>query len=103
VIVVGAEYLSIIAWNFVGSGIIFVASSMFQALGNTLPPLLTSVLRLVLTAVPIILLARLPGFELRWIWYVSVASIWLHMAANLLLRRELERRLPRTGPVLQGA
>jgi putative MATE family efflux protein len=104
VIAVGAEYLSIIAWNFVGSGIIFVASSMFQALGNTLPPLLTSVLRLVLTAVPIILLARLPGFELRWIWYVSVASIWLHMAANLLLlRRELERRLPRTGPVLQGA
>jgi Na+-driven multidrug efflux pump len=89
--------LSIIAWNFVGSGVIFVASSMFQAIGNTVPPLLTSFARLLLTAIPIIMLSRVQGFELRWIWYVSVASIWLHMAANLaLLHRELGRRLPKT-------
>jgi putative MATE family efflux protein len=97
VIAVGEEYLSIIAWNFVGSGVIFVASSMFQAIGNTVPPLLTSFARLLLTAIPIILLSRVQGFELRWIWYVSVASIWLHMAANLaLLNRELGKRLPKT-------
>lgn len=95
VVAVGEEYLRIIAWNFVGSGVIFVASSMFQAIGNTVPPLLTSIVRLLLTAIPVILLSRLDGFELRWIWYVSVASIWLHMAANVvLLRRELARRLP---------
>src|SRR5213076_1640181 len=38
VLAVGGEYLKILAWNFVPSGIVFVSSSMFQALGNTLPP-----------------------------------------------------------------
>jgi putative MATE family efflux protein len=94
VIAVGDEYLRIVAWNFVASGVIFVASSMFQALGNTVPPLLTSFGRLVATAVPVLLLAQLPGFQLWWIWYVSVASLWVHMAANVwLLRREFTRRL----------
>ncbi len=31
VIAVGEEYLRIIAWTFVGSGLVFVSSSMFQA------------------------------------------------------------------------
>ena len=94
VIAVGDEYLRIIAWNYVASGVIFVASSMFQALGNTLPPLATSFGRLLITAIPVILLSRLPNFQLWWIWYVSVTSLWLHMAANLLLlRREFSRRL----------
>jgi hypothetical protein len=34
-------------------------------------------------------------------WYVSVASIWIHLGANLLLlHREFERRLPRLPPVM---
>ena len=39
VLAVGGEYLQIVAWNFVPSGIVFVSSSMFQAMGNTIPPL----------------------------------------------------------------
>src|SRR5439155_26915751 len=35
VIAVGDEYLKIISWTYVASGLIFVASSMFQAMGNT--------------------------------------------------------------------
>ena len=94
VIAVGDEYLRIVAWNYVASGVIFVASSMFQALGNTVPPLLASFARLVGTAIPIVLLARLPGFQLWWIWYIAVASVWVHMTANvLLLRKEFRRRL----------
>ncbi|MEX1126976.1 MAG: MATE family efflux transporter [Vicinamibacterales bacterium] len=94
VIAVGTEYLRIITWNFVASGLIFVSSSMFQALGNTLPPLATSFSRMLLVGVPVVLMARLPGFELSWIWYLSVGAVWLHMAANLLLlRREFGRRL----------
>ncbi len=94
VIGVGAEYLRICAWNFVASGVIFVASSMFQAMGNTLPPLFTSFGRVVVVSVPVLMLSRLPGFELRWIWYLSAASIWIHLAANLvLLRREFARSL----------
>jgi putative MATE family efflux protein len=41
VIAVGVEYLHVVAWNFVASGIIFVSSSMFQAMGNTMPSLIT--------------------------------------------------------------
>jgi len=101
VIAVGSEYLRIVAWSFVASGVIFVASSMFQALGNTLPPLATSFSRIVLVCVPIILMSKRPGFELWWIWYLSAGAVWLHMAANLLLlQREYGRRLnfapPRT-------
>ena len=94
VIGVGSEYLRITGWSFVASGVIFVASSMFQALGNTLPPLATSFGRVVLVGVPVILLSRRPGFELWWIWTLSVATMWVHLAANVvLLRREFRRRL----------
>ena len=90
----GAEYLRIISWNFVASGIVFVSSSMFQALGHTLPALATSVTRVVLVAVPVLVLSRLPGFTMRWVWYCSVGAVHLQMALNLLLlRREFRRRL----------
>jgi MATE family, multidrug efflux pump len=94
VVAVGDEYLRIVSWNFIASGIIFVGSSMFQAIGNTIPPLVTSFLRLVLVGVPIVLLSRHPGFTLRWIWYLSVASVTVQMVINLLLlRREFNLRL----------
>jgi Na+-driven multidrug efflux pump len=67
---------------------------MFQALGNTLPPLAASFGRMLLTAVPAILLARMPGFELRWIWYLSAATVVFQVAAVLLLlQREYQARL----------
>jgi Na+-driven multidrug efflux pump len=94
VVAVGEEYLRISAWNFLASGVIFVASSTVQALGNTLPALATSLLRLLLVAVPAVILARLPGFELHWIWYLSVASIVVQMLASLwLLNREFALKL----------
>jgi putative MATE family efflux protein len=94
VIAVGEEYLRIILWNFVPSGIIFVASSMFQAMGNTIPSLVTSGVRIAIVAVPSFLLARMAGFELRWLWYLSAASVFVQLAVSMwLLRREFERRL----------
>src|SRR5688572_30406877 len=75
VIAVGEEYLHIVAWNFVASGIIFVSSSMFQAMGNTMPSLITSATRIIIVAVPVLLLAQTPGFALRWIWYISVGAV----------------------------
>ena len=105
VIAVGTEYLTIVSWTFVASGVIFVASSMFQALGNTVPPLIASFTRLLIVAVPVVLLSRLPGFQLRWIWYISAAAVALQMAFNLLLlRREFGLRLGTlTTPVQQAA
>jgi putative MATE family efflux protein len=90
----GEEYLRIIAWSFVASGVIFVASSMFQALGNSVPPLIASFTRLVLVAVPALMLAGAAGFELRWIWYISAATVVVQMTMILmLLRREFSRKL----------
>jgi putative MATE family efflux protein len=94
VIAVGELYLWIVSWNFISSGLVFVSSSMFQAMGNTIPSLATSLARLVLVAVPLFFLAKLPGFELEWIWWLSVVAVTLQMIMNLwLLHREFDRRL----------
>ena len=99
---VGVEYLRIVVLNFVASGITFVSSSMFQALGNTIPSLVTSGLRLVISVIPAIFLARVTGFHLTWIWYLSAVSVFLQMLANLiLLQREFRLKLgePAAAPV----
>jgi putative MATE family efflux protein len=94
VIAIGAQYLRIISWNFVASGLIFVASSMFQAMGNTIPSLFTSVVRIILVVIPVLMLARMPEFQLVWIWYLSVGAVVVQLALSMwLLRREFARRL----------
>jgi putative MATE family efflux protein len=94
VVTVGVDYLRVVSWTFAGSGVIFVCSSMFQAMGNTMPSLIASVTRIVVIAVPAILLSRVSGFELRWIWYLSAGAIVLQLAIVLIfLRREFRLRL----------
>ena len=94
VIAMGTEYLRIISLNFVASGLIFVASSMFQGMGNTMPSLIASGVRIILVAVSVLVAARMPGFELRWVWWLSVVSVYIQLAlAMVLLRWELSRRL----------
>jgi putative MATE family efflux protein len=94
VIAVGDEYLRISSWNFVASGLIFVTASMFQAMGTTIPSLVTSCTRLIVVAIPAYVLSRSAGFELRWIWYLSVVAVALQMCLNLLiLQREFRVRL----------
>jgi putative MATE family efflux protein len=94
VIAVGTEYLRIISFNYVPSGLIFVASSTFQAMGNTVPSLVTSVVRITLVAVPGVIVSRLPGFQLRWLWFLSVASVLVQLVlVMVLLRREFAKRL----------
>ncbi len=99
VIAIGAEYLRIVSWSFVASGIIFVASSMFQAMGNTVPSLVASGVRILLVAIPAVLLSRMPNFQLRWLWYLSLATVYVQLALSmLLLRREYGRRLAFSAP-----
>lgn len=94
VIAVGDEYLRIVSWNYVASGLIFVNSSMFQAMGNTIPSLVTSAARVFVIIIPAVFMARMQGFQLRWIWYLSVGAVLVQLALSLwLLRREFERRL----------
>jgi putative MATE family efflux protein len=94
VVAVGAEYLRIVAWSLVASGLVYVNGSMFQAMGNTLPPLFASFTRSFVALVPAVLLARVAGFELRWLWWLSVSATLLQLMINLLLlRREFRIRL----------
>jgi Na+-driven multidrug efflux pump len=94
VVAVGEEYLRIVSWNYMAAGIVFVISSMFQAMGNTRPSLVTSLVRVVVVAIPAFLLSRVPGFRLTWVWYLTVVSVTLQMALGLwLLRREFALRL----------
>lgn len=94
VIQVGVDYLHIVTINFVASGITFVSSSMFQGMGNTIPSLLTSVLRLVVGIVPAAVLSQRPEFALTWIWWFTVLSTTLQLALNLiLLQREFRLKL----------
>jgi len=98
---VGVEYLRIVVVTFVFSGVTFVTSSMFQALGNTIPSLATSGLRLLLSVIPAILLSRVAGFHLTWIWYVGILSVVLQTTTNLLLlQREFRLKLDEGEPVI---
>ena len=95
VVAFGSEYLRIICWNFLASGIVFVSSSVFQGMGNTLPPLAASALRLLLFALPAYAISHQPEFQLRQVWYISVASVTVQLVVNLwLLHREFGRKLP---------
>ena len=101
VVAFGSEYLRIISWNFLASGLVFVTSSLFQGLGNTLPPLGSSVLRIALFAIPAYILAQRPDFQMRTVWLISVASVFLQAIVSVsLLHREFLRKLSVSGGLL---
>jgi len=103
VVAIAAEFLRYISWNFVASGLVFTCSGMFQALGNTVPSLLSSASRLATFALPALWLARQPGFQLHHLWLVSMASVALQALLSLwLLRRQFGLRL-RAAPVAAAA
>ena len=94
VLQVGVDYLHIVTLNFVASGITFVSASMFQGMGNTLPSLATSFLRIIVGIAPVVVLSGRPEFALTWIWWFTVVSTTLQMALNLmLLQREFRIKL----------
>ncbi|QBB70786.1 MATE family efflux transporter [Pseudolysobacter antarcticus] len=95
VIEVGAQFLHIISWNFVASGIFFTCSGMFQALGNTWPAFISTATRLVTFAIPAIWLSRQPSFQIVYVWYLSVATGTLQTIISVILvQQQLRRRMP---------
>lgn len=102
VVHVGALFLRLISWNFVLSAVTFVCSGVFQALGNTLPSLLSSGSRLLVYAVPTIWLTSQPGYKIEHVWYLSIAATVVQAALSFaLLRKQMRLRLgspPATQP-----
>jgi len=96
VVAFGSEYLRIVSWNFVASGIIFAGSSTMQGMGNTRPALAASAMRLMLFALPAYVLSRQPSFEMRHVWYLSVGSVFIHLGLLIwLIHRQFDERLPK--------
>jgi len=94
VVAIATGFLQVISLNFIAQGIIFTCSGMFQALGNTVPAMLSSGTRLLTFAIPGILLSHRAGFELQHLWYLSVATVTLQACTSLLLLRgQFQRRL----------
>lgn len=94
VVEVGTDFLRIISWNFVGSGIIFTCSGMFQAMGNTWPALMSGMSRLVVFGVPAIWLSMQPTFHLHQVWQVSVLTTLVQAVLSfVLLRAEMRKKL----------
>lgn len=94
VVDVGATYLQIISWNFVAGGLAFTCSSLFQALGNSWPSLISSGSRLITYVLPMLWLGAHGHFELRHLWYLSVATGTLQaVIALLLLQQQFRQRL----------
>jgi putative MATE family efflux protein len=95
---VGATFLRIISWTFIAQGVVFTCSGVFQGLGNTLPAMLSSAVRLGVFVPLAVWLSVQPGFHLDTVWWVSVSTVWLQATVSyLLLRRELKRRLVEGG------
>src|SRR5256714_3566356 len=94
VIAFGSEYLQLISLNFVAMGIVFTSSSVFQGIGNTWPPLISSATRLLLFALPAVVMSSLPPFSIKQVWHLSFASLLFQAVVNFLsLRPEFQNRL----------
>jgi Na+-driven multidrug efflux pump len=94
VIAVATQFIHVISWNFFAMGIVFTCSSLFQALGNTWPALVSTGTRLATFAIPAIILSRQPGFQLLHLWYLSVVTVLLQAMLSFgLLRSQFRQRL----------
>lgn len=90
----GATILRILSWNFFGMGIVFACSGMFQAMGNTLPALASSMTRLLTFLLPALWLHQRAGFQSLDVWHLSVASVVMQAVVSVVLvRRQMRSRL----------
>lgn len=91
---VSNEYLQIVSWNFVFSGLVMAAGSLFQGMGDTRPSLFASATRMLTFVVPAIWLSYQPYFTLDHVWFLSVASVVAQCAlAMWLLARTFKQKL----------
>jgi putative MATE family efflux protein len=89
--VVFLHYLSL---NFLPTGVLVTCSSLFQAMGNTWPALGSSAIRILIFAIPAIWMSGRPGFDLRDVFALSVATVLIQTFMTWTwLRVEFRRRL----------
>jgi len=95
VLAISNEYLQIVSWNFVFSGLVMAAGSMFQGMGDTRPSLFASATRMVTFVVPVLYLSAQPYFVIEHVWLLSVASVVAQTALCMwLLFEAFKKKLP---------
>lgn len=96
-ITVAAVFLQLRSWGLVAHGFVYTCSHVFQGLGNTVPSLISSVVRFLAFSIPAVWLSMQPRFRIEQLWYLWIASVVLQATLSLwLLSLELTRRLPPT-------
>jgi putative MATE family efflux protein len=91
---VGATFLRVISWTFIAQGIVFNCSGVFQGLGNTIPAMLSSAVRIGVFVPVVVWFSTRPGFHLDQVWWWSVTTVWVQAGVSyLLLRQQFKRRL----------
>lgn len=104
VMAVAAQYLHIVSWNFVGIGLVFACSGMFQAIGNTWPSLANAAFRMLLFVLPALWLAQQPWVHIEYFWYWSIATVLLQAFLGVvLIQWQFRKRLPVAEARLQPA
>jgi len=97
---VGATFLRIISWTFIAQGVVFTCSGVFQGLGNTVPAMLSSAIRLAVFVPLAVWLSAQQTFHLDEVWYLSVATVWMQAGVSYwLMRQQFRRRLDGLRPV----
>lgn len=96
VLAISNEYLQVVSWNFVFSGLVMAAGSLFQGMGDTRPSLIASATRMVTFVVPVLYLSAQTYFVIEHVWLLSVASVVAQCAlAMWLLFEAFKRKLPK--------
>ena len=94
VLAISNDYLQIVSWNFVFSGLVMSAGSLFQGMGDTRPSLFSSATRMITFVVPVLWMSAQPWFTLHHVWLLSVASVTAQCAIVIwLLLRTFKRKL----------
>lgn len=76
-------FLYVVAWSFIATGVIFTCSGLFQASGNTWPPLYSNTTRLFTFVLPIIWLVKQQQLTITELWYITVLSVVVQALVSL--------------------
>jgi putative MATE family efflux protein len=88
---IAVQFLHWTSWSFVAQGLVYACSSMFQGLGNTVPSLISSGVRLLAFAVPAIWISSYPQFRIDHVWSIWLFAVALQAATSLLLLKHESR------------
>jgi len=90
-------FLKVMSSSLVAQGIVYVCTSMFQGLGNTVPALASSMARFCIFSISTLWISRQPDFQLHYIWYLMTSAVVVQAATSLwLLHLEFRKRLSTT-------